>query len=250
MSQTYPPPTQAPLSAADSWRVLVVEPHADDATRVEGVMRRHGHTVYHVGTGREALRVLGERFIDVVLINVDLPDMDGLRVCRRIRATGNTPMIAVSRRASELARTVGLYAGADDYLTTPYGYRELMARMTAVMRRHRRSPLVTLVHGPMRIDSASRRVTLDGRDIDLPRKEYEVLRLLASHPGAVLSRRQIMEQVWGDTWSRRTLDTHVNSLRGKLGNGDWIVTVRGVGFRFDVPGSHRETASHEEPTAD
>ena len=238
MPETVAPIRHATTVGSGGRRVLVVEQHADDAEAVAGVLRRHGYAVHTVGTGSEALRALTDGTTDLVLIDLDLPDVDGLDVCRSIRAAGDTPVIAVSRRATELDRVLGLHAGADDYLAKPYGFRELIARMAAVMRRMRRDRDAAgsaVVRGGMRIDPVSRRVTVGGQDIDLARKEFELLYLLASRAGAVVPRRQIMEQVWGDTWSRRTLDTHVSSLRGKLGCGDWIVTVRGVGFRFSTP---------------
>jgi DNA-binding response OmpR family regulator len=214
------------------WRVLVVEHDVGDAEVLAGDLRRQGHKVSKVGTGGEALRVFPDA--DLVLIDLDLPDLDGLEVCRSIRTVGDTPVIAVTNRGSELDRVLGLHAGADDYLVKPYGFRELMARMEAVMRRIRPRPKVAdvIVHGRLRIDAASRQVTVDGRRVNLTRKEFHLLHLLASHAGSVLPRKQIMAQVWGDSWSRRTLDTHVSSLRSKLGGSDWIITVRGVGFRL------------------
>lgn len=217
---------------ACSWRVLVVENHSGDAEALARDLRRNGHEVSRVGSGGEALRAFDDA--DLVLINLDLPDLDGLEVCRRIRAIDDIAVIAVTERGSELDRVLGLQAGADDYLVKPYGFRELMARIEAVMRRMRPQPKATdvIVHGPLLIDATSREVAVDGRSVDLTRKEFELLHLLASQAGCVISRKQIMALVWENTWSRRTLDTHVSSLRSKLGNSDWIVTVRGVGFRL------------------
>ncbi len=215
-----------------SWRVLVVESHCGDAEALARDLRRHGHEVSRVSSGGEALQAYDDA--DLVLINFDLPDLDGLEVCRRIRAIDDTPVIAVTGRGSELDRVLGLQAGADDYLVKPYGFRELMARIEAVMRRMRPQPKAAdvIVHGPLLIDATSREVAVDGRNVDLTRKEFELLHLLASQAGNVIPRKQIMALVWENTWSRRTLDTHVSSLRSKLGNSDWIVTVRGVGFRL------------------
>jgi DNA-binding response OmpR family regulator len=215
------------------WRVLLVEHHAGDADALETGLRRHGHRVSTVGTGGEALQAFDDA--DLVLIDLDLPDLDGLEVCRSIRSLGDTPVIAVTGRGSELDRVLGLEAGADDYLVKPYGFRELMARIGAVMRRARPQPrgADAIVHGPMRIDASAREVVVDGRSVELTRKEFQLLHLLASRAGSVIPRKQIMVQVWGDAWSRRTLDTHISTLRSKLGSNDWIVTVRGVGFRMD-----------------
>lgn len=216
----------------NGWRVLVVEDHVVDAEMLVRGLRRHGHEVRKVGSGGEALQVFDDA--DLVLIDLDLPDLDGLEVCRSIRAVGDTPVIAVTGRGSELDRVLGLQAGADDYLVKPYGFRELMARMEAVMRRMRPQykAAAAIVHGLLRIDATSRQVTVDGRRVELTRKEFQLLHLLASQAGSVILRKQIMAQVWGDAWSRRTLDTHVSSLRSKLGSSEWIITVRGVGFRL------------------
>jgi DNA-binding response OmpR family regulator len=169
-----------------------------------------------------------------VLLDLELPDLDGLEVCRGIRAACDTPVIAVTARGTELDRVLGLQAGADDYVVKPYGFRELMARMDAVMRRSRRQPHAARVisHGLLRIDANLREVSIDGRCIDVTRKEFDLLYLLASNPNTVIPRKLLMQQVWGDSWSRRTVDTHVSSLRTKLGASSWIITVRGVGFRL------------------
>ncbi|MEU9453552.1 response regulator transcription factor [Streptomyces sp. NPDC048277] len=195
-------------------------------------LRRHGHQVEGVGTGSAALQAY--QVSDIVLLDLELPDLDGLEVCRSIRSLSDVPLIAVTGWGTELDRVLGLQAGADDYLVKPYGFRELMARMDAVMRRARPQSVTARVVscGPLRIDAASREVSLHGEAVEVTRKEFDLLYLLAAHPGTVITRKRIMQQVWGGSWSRRTVDTHVSSLRGKLGGSDWIVTVRGVGFRF------------------
>ncbi|GAA1015724.1 MULTISPECIES: response regulator transcription factor [Streptomyces] len=215
-----------------TWRILVVENNAAEADALVSALKRHGHEVESVATGGAALQSYGDA--DLVLIDLELPDLDGLEVCRSIRSACDIPVIAVTARGSELDRVLGLQAGADDYLVKPYGFRELMARMEAVMRRARTSAPTSRVisHGPLRIDAGFREVTLHGRVIDLTRKEFDLLYMLASNPGTVIPRKQLIRQIWGDSWSRRTVDTHVSSLRNKLGGSDWIVTVRGVGFRF------------------
>jgi DNA-binding response OmpR family regulator len=230
--------SRSPATATAGWRVLVAHQHPGEAGEVAGVLRRHGHDVRAVYTGGAVLRELGDT--DLVLLDVDLPDVDGIEVCRRIRAGGDTAIIAVSERANQLHRVLTLNAGADYYLVKPYGFRELVALIAAVMRRMRPGPTATdiVVHGPLRVDAVSRTVTVDDRPVELTRKEFELLCLLVSQADVVVPRKQIMEQVWGDTWSRRTLDTHVSSLRGKLSNREWIVTVRGVGFRFARPAAH------------
>ncbi|MFF3326641.1 response regulator transcription factor [Streptomyces sp. NPDC002889] len=220
-------------STAAAWRVLVVENNTGDLEALANGLRRHGHEVEGVGTGGAALQACDGP--DIILLDLELPDLDGLEVCRGIRTTCDVPVIAVTSWGTELDRVLGLQAGADDYVVKPYGFRELMARMDAVMRRVRPQPHTAQVvsHGPLRIDASSREVILAGRGVvEVTRKEFDLLYLLASHPDTVIPRKRIMQQVWGDSWSRRTVDTHVSSLRNKLGGSDWIITVRGVGFRF------------------
>ncbi|KUL43619.1 response regulator transcription factor [Streptomyces regalis] len=232
-----PRPTWTPSTEHKNLHVLVVEnePTAADAL-VQGLMRQ-GHRAERVNTGGEALCV--HHRADLVLLDLDLPDLDGLEVCRGIRAVSDTPIITVTARGSELDRVLGLQAGSDDYLVKPYGFRELLARIEAVMRRcgPRTETVRAISHGPLHIDTTTREVTLDGDPVELTRKEFDLLHLLATHPGSIVSRRQLMAQIWGDTWSQRgrTIDTHVSSLRGKLGSTSWIITVRGVGFRLGHP---------------
>ncbi|MGW2958067.1 response regulator transcription factor [Streptomyces sp. NPDC001220] len=221
--------------------ILVVEndPRASDTLR-QGLVR-HGYATHGATTGAQALR--GHREADLVLLDLDLPDLDGLEVCRGIRAVSDLPIISVTARGSELDCVLCLQAGSDDYLVKPYGFRELLARMEAVLRRAQVRPTAqpaagrVVTHGPLRVDPGARTATLDGRPLDLTRKEFDLLHLLASQPSTVVPRRQIMAQVWDDAWSPRgrTVDTHVGTLRGKLGSSAWIVTVRGVGFRIGSP---------------
>jgi DNA-binding response OmpR family regulator len=221
------------------WRVLVAQNDPGDLEALARGLKRHGHTVYRAKTGGEALGVY--RDAEVVLLDLELPDLDGLEVCREIRSASDVAVIVVTARETELDRVLGLQAGADDYVVKPYGFRELLARMAAVMRRARPHPPATtgqvLTRGPLRIDAGSREVSVAGRPVCVTRKEFDLLWLLAANPDAVVPRRQIMSQVWGDSWSRRTVDTHVSSLRGKLGHNGWIITVRGVGFRLGTVGS-------------
>ncbi|MFE3824863.1 response regulator transcription factor [Streptomyces sp. NPDC059092] len=209
-----------------------MESDNEDAEFLVKGLQRHGHDVERVDAGIPALDVY--EGADLVLLDLELTDLDGLEVCRRIRAEGNTAIIVVTARGTELDRVLGLQAGADDYLVKPYGFRELMARIEAVMRRVQTSAVAPAVitHGPLYIDAAARQVSLNGRRVEVTRKEFDLLYLLAAQPDAVVSRKRIMQAVWGDVWSRRTIDTHVSSLRGKLGNSDWIHTVRGVGFQL------------------
>lgn len=218
----------------DTVRVLVVEVDSTAAETLTYGLRRHGYDADSVDTGMRALEMY--HYADLILLDLELPDLDGLEVCRTIRTACDTPVIAVTARGTELDRVLGLQAGFDDYLVKPYGFRELMARVEAVMRRvrPRLRPVRTLSHGPLCIDSGIREVSLDGRPINVTRKEFDFLHLLASQPETVFTRKQIMARVWGTEWTRfsRTIDTHVSSLRKKLGASTWIVTVRGIGFRL------------------
>ncbi|MGW7089731.1 response regulator transcription factor [Streptomyces sp. NPDC054871] len=235
--QEIPPGPTAGPSQRGALRVLVVESEARAAEALVQGLRRHGHRPDSVTTGAKALQM--KHSADLVLLDLDLPDLDGIEVCRSIRAACDTPLIAVSARDSELDRVLGLQAGADDYIVKPYGFRELMARIEAIMRRVRPQPLPEQViqRGPLRIDSGTRQVSLNGEHIDVTRKEFDLLHLLCAQPETVISRRQVMTQVWDDSWSRpgRTIDTHVSSLRSKLGASTWIITIRGVGFRLGHP---------------
>ncbi|WP_416070184.1 response regulator transcription factor [Streptomyces scabiei] len=232
-----PAPAPQGVGQEAALRVLVVESDARSAGALLKGLVRQGCATQSAATGAQALRVHHDA--DLVLLDLDLPDLDGLEVCRGIRAVSDVPIIAVTARDSELDRVLGLQAGSDDYLVKPYGFRELLARMEAVMRRAHSRPAAARVisHGPLRIDADARVATLDGGAVDLTRKEFDLLYLLASQPGTVVPRRQIMAQVWDDAWSPRgrTVDTHVSTLRGKLGSSKWITTVRGVGFRFGCP---------------
>jgi DNA-binding response OmpR family regulator len=214
-------------------RVLVVE---DDAALAESVtrgLRRHGYDTECVDTGIGALRAYHRA--DLMLLNLELPDIDGLEVCRNVRAAGDTAIISVAQRGTEVERVLGLQAGSDDCLTKPYGFRELLARIEAVMRRVRpvRAGTDVLRHGELLIDRGAREVRVGERPIAVTRKEFDLLTLLAAHPDRVFSRKEVMAKVWDDIPARpsRTIDTHVSTLRNKLGGG-WIVTVRGVGFRL------------------
>lgn len=205
-----------------------------------GSLRRQGYEAACVTTGVDALAE--HHWADLVLLDLELPDLDGLEVCRGIRAVGDTPIIAVTARGSALDQVLGLQAGFDDYVVKPYGFRELLARCEAVMRRVRGTPLTfssTITHGPLHIDRQRRDVLIHGRPVDLTRKEFDLLQILASQPETVFSRRELAARVWDGncTETSRTIDTHVSSLRAKLGASTWIVTVRGVGFRFGHGGA-------------
>ncbi|MFJ4691853.1 response regulator transcription factor [Streptomyces sp. NPDC088766] len=230
---TRPAQPDAPAARAPTGqRILVVDGDAALAGSLTAQLRRHGHDPVGVRRGSAALQAYSD--VELVLLDLDLPDLDGLEVCRAIREVSRVPIIIVTARRSELDCVLGLHAGADDYVTKPYGLRELMARIEAVMRRARWQPAAAreIHHGRLHIDVDSRTVTVDDEPVALTRKEFDLLHLLASQPDTVIPRKQLLQQVWGDFWSRRTIDTHVSSLRGKLGGSGWVVTVRGVGFKL------------------
>jgi DNA-binding response OmpR family regulator len=214
-------------------RVLTVasESHADGSLVTS--LRRTGYDTESVGTGAEALQQY--RNADLLLIDLELPDLDGIELCRTIRASSDAAIIVVTARDTELDRVLSLRAGSDDYVVKPCSYPELNARIEAIMRRVRQQPPVTevITSGPLSIDSRTREIRLDGRRVEVTRKEFDLLYLLASRPGSVVSRNQITAHVWGArSEPGRTIDTHVSSLRSKLGSASWIITTRGVGFRF------------------
>jgi two-component system, OmpR family, response regulator RegX3 len=214
-------------------RVLLVE---DDDAVAESLTRglsRYGFDVQWVRTGGEALRA---EVGDVVLLDLGLPDVDGLDICRELRARSDVPIIVISARADETDRVVGLEIGADDYVSKPFGVREVIARMRAVLRRVRpaTAPAEEAPPGRLAIDRRARRVHVDGVEVALTPKEYDLLAFLAEAPGAAFTREQIMEAVWDANWfgPTKTLDVHVGALRRKLGDAVAVETVRGVGFRL------------------
>lgn len=176
---------------------------------------------------------------DLVLLDLGLPDARGFEVCKQLRARSSVPIIIVTARDDETDRVVGLELGADDYVVKPFGFRELVARIRAVGRR---SSSPSAVQGPqligeLEIDRRSHRVSLAGETVPLTPTEFDVLALLALDPGAMVTRREILAEVWDPHWygTSKTLDVHIASLRKKLGNAAWIETSRGVGFRLAIP---------------
>jgi DNA-binding response OmpR family regulator len=214
-------------------KVLIVEDDDAIAEPLAAGLRREGHEVERVASGQEALDAPEP---DLVVLDLRLPDLDGYEVCRSMRARSGVPIIMVTARGEEVDRVVGLELGADDYIVKPFGFRELLARMRAVMRRvegqpDERRPLRV---GDLEVDVRGRRTTLNGHELALTPKEFDLLALLASDPGAVVGRERILEEVWETTWygAAKTIDVHVASLRKKLGDPGWIETVRGVGLRL------------------
>jgi two-component system, OmpR family, response regulator RegX3 len=214
-------------------KLLVVEDEDGIAEPLVEGLGREGFEVERAATGKAALEAPAA---DLVLLDLRLPDIDGLEVCRRLRERSRVPIIVVSARGEEVDRVVGLELGADDYVVKPYGLRELVARIHAVMRRlepRAAEAASTRVDG-LEVDRRARRVALDGRTVELTPREFDLLALLASDPGAAISRERIFEEVWGTRWfgSPKTIDVHIAALRRKLGDPGRIETVRGVGFRL------------------
>jgi DNA-binding response OmpR family regulator len=214
-------------------RVLVVDPDEESAAALAERLERNGYEVSRAATGRAALAAWV--LADLVVLDLGLRDVDALEVCAQIRGWGTTPVITLAAGGTEVDRVLSFQAGADDCLVKPYGYRELVARICAIMRRLTPSTSTSVIaHGALRINPMSRQVLVGDRVVNLTRKEFDLLYLLASLPQTVVSRRELMARVWADEWfvSSRTVDTHISALRSKLGAGDWIVTVRGVGYRL------------------
>ena len=218
-------------------RVLVVEDDDSIAEPLVTGLRREAFVVERVANGADALAA-GP--VDMVLLDLGLPDMDGYEVCRRLRAVSDVPIIVVTARGEEVDRVIGLELGADDYLVKPFSLRELVARIRAVARRSEGRAAVPDQRrvGGVELDVRTRRVTVDGGEVDLTRKEFDLLALLVEEPGAIRTRDEIMESVWDAHWygPTKTLDVHIAALRRKLGDPTLIETVRGVGFRTAGPG--------------
>jgi DNA-binding response OmpR family regulator len=205
-------------------------------------LEREGYTVVQARDGEEALRRFAEQPVDLVVLDVMLPRLDGLEVCRRLRTGSAVPIIMLTARDDEVDKVLGLELGADDYITKPFSIREFRSRIRAVLRRaglradHATDG--TIEAGAIAIDPAKRAVTVDGERAQLTYVEFEVLHTLASHPGRVYSRQALLEAVWGDSAYRepRTIDVHIRHLREKIEADPrepaYIFTVRGVGYRF------------------
>ncbi|HFE65708.1 MAG TPA: response regulator transcription factor [Chloroflexi bacterium] len=232
-------------------KILVVE---DDETLQETLaynLERQGYKVIIAGNGRTALQLARDKKPDLIILDVMLPGLDGIDVCRILRKESATPILMLTARAEEVDKIVGLEMGADDYMTKPFSMRELLVRVKALLRRvdmireevGRETavspPPSSLTFGSLTIDEERREVRLNNQPVKLKPKEFELLLFLARHPGVALSRNLILEKVWGWTFdgNSRTVDVHIRWLREKIeedpARPQRIVTVRGVGYRFD-----------------
>ncbi|WP_149180285.1 response regulator transcription factor [Streptomyces sp. TRM49041] len=237
-------------------RLLLVEDDNHVAAALSAVLTKHGFTVTHARNGEEALKAVlpsdgaGRGPFGVILLDLGLPDQDGYQVCGKLRKLTATPVIMVTARSDVRSRIHGLNLGADDYVVKPYDTGELLARIHAVSRRASGgdaedtgsvplpgSPAEPLRLGPVVVELPTRRVSVDGTPVQLTRKEFDLLALLAQRPGVVFRREQIISEVWRTSWegTGRTLEVHVASLRAKLRMPALIETVRGVGYRLVAP---------------
>jgi DNA-binding response OmpR family regulator len=221
--------------------VLLAEDDTAIAEPLARALAREGYGCEVVGTGTAALQRVDEGSFELLILDLGLPEMDGLEVCRQVRV--RRPELAVlmlTARTDEVDFVVGLDAGADDYVGKPFRLAELLARVRALLRRRQTTDDVVLEGGDLRLDARARRVTLDGTDLILANREFDLLRFLMERSGQVIGRDEILTEVWGsaDLRSSKTLDMHISWLRRKIGDDRrdrprHIVTVRGVGFRFD-----------------
>jgi DNA-binding response OmpR family regulator len=211
--------------------VLVVEDDPGIATQLVRGLERAGYTAQSVAMGAEALTRPPS---DVVLLDLGLPDIDGVDVCRQLRQSSDTAIIVVTARGEESDRVLALDEGADDYLVKPFGLAELLARIRAVLRRGQRPGGEMLRHGPLTVDLRTRKVTVNGGDVALTPKEFAILECLATDPGRLVSRQEIVERAWDEHWygPTKVLDVHMAALRKKLGIPSLIETVYGHGFRL------------------
>jgi DNA-binding response OmpR family regulator len=228
---------------ADAIRILVVDDEANLVELVQGYLEREGYQVHTAGDGAAALALAREFQPDLIVLDLMLPGMDGLEVCRRVRQFSDAYIMMLTARAEEVDKVVGLSVGADDYLTKPFSPRELVARIQAMLRRPRTGKAAPveepepLHFGELTVDIAGHTVLKRGEPVPLTARELAILSLLAAHPGHVFTRAQLLERVWGSAfYDDHVVDVHVGNLRRKLEDDPsrprWVQTVRGVGYRL------------------
>jgi DNA-binding response OmpR family regulator len=216
---------------------LVVEDESSIASFVALYLKNAGYTVKTAATGGEALKQVGADQPSLIVLDLNLPDIDGIEVCRRIRKAADVPIIMLTARDEDVDKIIGLEVGADDYLTKPFNPRELVARVKSVLRRsapdRKNLESAQIQHGDLAVDAGRREVHVGDQEIQLAPKEFDLLWELLDHRGLVLTRDQLLERVWGYTFAgdTRTVDVHVRQLRRKLGEASPIVTVWGVGYK-------------------
>ncbi len=223
--------------AANSAPILVVEDESSIASFVALYLKNAGYSVRTTATGNEALESVEQDSPALIVLDLMLPDIDGIEVCRRIRATSDVPILMLTARDEDVDKIIGLEVGADDYMTKPFNPRELVARVKSILRRatpERRLPESAVIrHGDLTVDAGRREVHVGEEEIQLAPKEFDLLWELLDHRGLVLTRDQLLERVWGYTFAgdTRTVDVHVRQIRRKLGDASPIVTVWGVGYK-------------------
>ena len=216
--------------------IVVVDDEPNIADLVDLYLAREGFRVLKTDSGEAGLRAVKDHRPRLVVLDVGLPDVDGLEVCKLLRATSQIPVIFLTARDSEVDRVLGLELGGDDYVTKPFSPAELVARVKAVLRRVDGGPAAEVMQaGQVAIDAGRREVRVAGEPVDFTTKEFDLLRYLAERPGLALSRQQILDGVWGYDWygDARTVDVHIAQVRKKLGDTVEIKTVRGVGYRLE-----------------
>jgi DNA-binding response OmpR family regulator len=223
--------------AAQAQSVLVVEDEASIASFVALYLKNAGYTVKAVANGTDALAQVEAEQPALIVLDLMLPDMDGIEVCRRIRQRRDVPILMLTARDEDIDKIIGLEVGADDYMTKPFNPRELVARVKSILRRstteRRDSETAEIRHGDLHVDAGRREVHIGDEEIQLAPKEFDLLWELLDHRGVVLTRDQLLERVWGYTFAgdTRTVDVHVRQVRRKLGDASPIVTVWGVGYK-------------------
>ena len=217
--------------------ILVVEDEGSIASFVSLYLKNAGYGVRTAATGSEALSQVAAQMPGLIVLDLMLPDIDGIEVCRRIRKSSDVPILMLTARDEDVDKIIGLEVGADDYLTKPFNPRELVARVKSILRRaspeRRQVESKQLRHGQLMVDAGRREVRVGEEEIQLAPKEFDLLWELLDHRGLVLTRDQLLERVWGYTFAgdTRTVDVHVRQLRRKLGDASPIVTVWGVGYK-------------------
>jgi DNA-binding response OmpR family regulator len=225
------------VAASQADTVLVVEDEASIASFVSLYLKNAGYGVKAVANGSDALAQIEAEQPSLIVLDLMLPDMDGIEVCRRIRQRRDVPILMLTARDEDIDKIIGLEVGADDYLTKPFNPRELVARVKSILRRatppQRAAESAQIRHGDLHVDAGRREVHVGDEEIQLAPKEFDLLWELLDHRGLVLTRDQLLERVWGYTFAgdTRTVDVHVRQLRRKLGDASPVVTVWGVGYK-------------------
>lgn len=224
--------------------VLIVEDEDNLLAPLTYNLEREGYHVVTATDGGEGLESARDESPDLVILDIMLPTMDGIQVCRVLRSESGVPILMLTAKGEELDKVLGLEMGADDYMTKPFSMRELIARVKAMLRRAELSPASTdggvITSGDLSIDAEARKVSLSGVPVKMKPKEFDLLSLFAGNPGRAFTRDDILDRIWGgkDNIDRRTVDVHVRWIRQKLGEGDGarrrIITIRGHGYRFDA----------------